>query len=423
MENKYDLIIVGGSMVGATLACALADTQLKIAVVEPGVPAPFKASQEHDLRVSAFNIASQNILTNIGAWQGVMQRRSCIYRRLKTWELDEKRAATLFDCEQLKADHLGYIVENRIVQLALFETLSRASNITLVNERAKSIDFQAGASLVELASGQQLIGKLLVGADGGNSAVRTAAGIGIHSWDYEHSALIINVQMKSEQQDITWQQFAPTGPMAFLPLSGKSASLVWYHSPAYIKRLLGLEDREFLIELEAHFPSALQAVDYVVSKGAFPLKRQHAQAYVAEGVVLIGDAAHMIHPLAGQGVNIGLLDAAQLADTLRAAIGETISSADEYAFSTTDEISSLQVLQQYEKKRRPHNLLVMQAVDSMYRVFSNDFVPLKVLRNIGLGLAGQIVPAKNKAMAFAMGIEGPLPELAREPVDNANSGN
>ncbi|MEH6442539.1 MAG: FAD-dependent monooxygenase [Oceanospirillaceae bacterium] len=416
MKNKYDVVIVGGSMVGATLACALANTQLRIALIEPFIPQDFSDDQPHDLRVSAINIASENILHNIGAWRGVVSRRSCVYRRLKTWELNEQHGATLFDCAHQGIDHLGYIVENRVIQLALLEQISLADNITLFNQKTTAIDFNAGASLVELADGQQLIAKLLVGADGGNSAVRTASGLGIHSWDYDQSALVINVEMDSEQQDITWQQFSPQGPLAFLPLSGKSASLVWYNSPAAIKTLLTLDDRQFLAAIMAHFPSTLGKVNKILHKAAFPLKRQHAQQYVAPGVALIGDAAHMIHPLAGQGVNIGLLDAAQLAESILSALGSEISSADEYAFSTDNDISSLAVLNDYQTKRRKHNLLVMQLMDSFYRVFSNDNPGLKILRNIGLGVAGKLPFAKNKVMALAMGMEGPLPALARKLV-------
>lgn len=416
MKNKYDVIIVGGSMVGATLACALAKTQLRIALIEPFIPLEFSEDQPHDLRVSAINIASENILQNIGAWQGVVNRRSCVYRRLKTWELNEQHGATLFDCVHQGIDHLGYIVENRVIQLALLEQISLADNIDLFNQKTTNIDFNAGASLVELVDGQQLIAKLLVGADGGNSAVRTAAGIGIHSWDYDQSALVINVEMHSEQQDITWQQFSPQGPLAFLPLSGNSASLVWYNSPAAIKSLLTLDDNQFLAAIMAHFPPTLGKVSKILHKAAFPLKRQHAQQYVASGVALIGDAAHMIHPLAGQGVNIGLLDAAQLAESILSALGSDISSADEYAFSTDNDISSLAVLNNYQVKRRKHNLLVMQLMDSFYRVFSNDNTGLKILRNIGLGVAGKLPFAKNKVMALAMGMEGPLPALARKLV-------
>ena len=413
MINKFDLIIVGGGMVGATLACALADTQLQVAVIEASLPQAFSMDQAHALRVSALNISSENILKNVGAWPGIISRRSCVYRRLKTWELDSQRAATLFDSVEQGVDHLGHIVENNVIQQALLEKMSLAKNIQLFVQKTRSIDVQPGATLVELDSGQQLIGKLIVGADGCNSLVRSAAGIGIHSWDYAQSALVINVTMNAPQQDITWQQFTPTGPLAFLPLSGRSASLVWYNTPAAIKRLLTLSDTEFLEQLQSSFPEALAQVECVISKAAFPLKRQHAQQYVKEGVALIGDAAHMIHPLAGQGVNIGLLDAAQLAQCLLAASGEKVSSADEYAHSTRADISSLAVLDEYERIRRRHNLLVMQLMDSFYKVFSNNNGPLKILRNIGLGVAGHLTPVKKRVMALAMGIEGPLPDLAK----------
>ena len=414
MANKFDLVIVGGGMVGATLACALAETQLQIAVIEPQLPTAYDAQRPHDLRVSALNIASENILKNVGVWKNIVDRRCCVYKRLKTWEMDENRGATEFNSADQGVDHLGHIVENNLIQLALLEQLKKATNIKLYNQQTVEIDYQPGASLVELADGQQLIAKLLVGADGGNSKVRAAAGIGIHSWDYQQSALVISVTMQTEQQDITWQQFTPTGPLAFLPLSGHSASLVWYQSPDKIKQLLALSDADFHAQLIATFPAALQTVEKVIAKAAFPLKRQHAQEYVLEGVALVGDAAHMIHPLAGQGVNIGLLDAAQLAQTLLAALGQEISSADEYAFSTDQDIGSLAVLLDYQQHRRKHNLLVMQLMDSFYRVFSNDHTPLKLLRNLALGLAGSITPVKKKVMALAMGMEGPLPDLARE---------
>ncbi len=413
MENKFDLIIVGGSMVGATLACALADSPLKIAIIEAHTPEAFDQQQSHDLRVSALNIASEQVLRNVGVWQSILDKRSCVYRRLKTWELDESRAATEFDCADSQQDHLGYIIENRVIQLALLERIQRAENLHLFKNNVASIDIQAGASLLTLDNEKQLITKLIVGADGANSMVRRAAGIGIHSWDYSQSALVINVEMAQGQQDITWQQFTPSGPLAFLPLSGNSASLVWYGEPDKIARLSALDNETLCQQIMQQFPAALGKVNKVLAKGAFPLKRQHAQQYVKPGVALVGDAAHLIHPLAGQGVNIGILDAAQLAQTIEQAAGDRISSADEYAYNSDDDFSSLAVLQDYERKRRNHNLLVMQLMDSFYRVFSNQIAPLKALRNIGLGVAQRIPFARKKAMQLAMGITGPLPPLAR----------
>ncbi|MGB1237639.1 MAG: FAD-dependent oxidoreductase [Pseudomonadales bacterium] len=402
MKTNYDVAVVGGGMVGAALAAALADSSLQIAVIEPAPPAAFDSAQVHDLRVSALNRAAQNFLCNIGAWEGVQQKRSCPFKRLKTWELSEANAATEFNADDLALDHLGHIVENRILQLSLLERLAQLDNVTLIYQRCARFDLAAGANMIELDSGEQLISKLVVGADGAHSAVRQASGIGIHAWDYQQSALVINVRMGQGQQDITWQQFTPSGPLAFLPLSGDSASLVWYNSAQAIEQLLALDNQALRGAVLEAFPSCLGPVEEIYARAAFPLTRQHAQAYCAPGVVLIGDAAHTIHPLAGQGVNIGLLDAAQLAQTLLD------------AHHQGEEISSLAVLSRYQRARRNHNFAVMQLMDSFYRVFNNDIAPLKALRNLGLAVAGRFTPARRKAMALAMGVEGPLPVLARE---------
>ena len=395
MENRYDLLIVGGGMVGSTIAAALGDTDLKIAVIEQQHPEPFSPDAEHDLRVSALSIASERILETLGVWQGIEGRRTCLYRRMKIWELDEQRAATEFISNEIGSDHLGYIVENRIIQLALLERLRRFSNIDLIcPARTVAIDYSPGSSLVRLADGREFIGRLMIAADGGTSRVRSAAGIGVHSWDYDQHALVASVTTAYPQQDITWQQFTSNGPLAFLPLSGNRASLVWYNKPSEVKRLLSVSDEAFMAELTQTFPECLGEVDQLLERGAFPLRRQHAQQYVKEGVALAGDAAHMINPLAGQGVNIGLLDAAALAETVLD------------AFNNGEDISCYEVLKRYEKSRRTHNLMMMQVMDVFYRVFSNNVMPLKLLRNLGLGAAERLGPAKNKVMRFAMGLEG-----------------
>ena len=402
MKNRYDLLIVGGGMVGATIAVALGNTDLKVAVVEQQYPDEFKPESEHDLRVSALSIASEQILKNLGVWEGILARRSCPYRRMKIWESNEDQASTEFVSEDVGAAHLGYIVENKVIQLALLEKLKQFNNIELICPADTiSIDYSPGCSLVQLVDGRELIGKLLVAADGGSSRVRAAAGIGVHSWDYDQQALVASVITELPQQDITWQQFTPNGPLAFLPLSGNRASLVWYNHPAEVKRLLQLDDADFTRELVNAFPDRLGSIESLLSRGAFPLKRQHAQAYVKEGVALAGDSAHMINPLAGQGVNIGLLDAAALAETVLEGHKQGI------------DLSDLKLLKQYEQQRRKHNLMMMQLMDGFYRIFSNDLLPLKLLRNLGLGAAERLTPAKNRIMRFAMGLEGQLPSLAR----------
>lgn len=400
--NNYDVLIVGGGMVGATIACALGHSAFKVGVIEQRMPQAFAVDQQHDLRVSAISRASENILRNVGAWPYLQNKRLCPYRRLKTWESDAERAATEFNSEDIGHDHLGHIVENRVIQLALLEQLQQLGNVDLIcPAQIESLDYAPGASIVTLADGQQLLAKLMVAADGAQSQVRQQAGIGVHSWDYEQHALVASVTTELPQQDITWQQFTPTGPLAFLPLSGQHGSLVWYNTPAEARRLQALGDEAFLAEVAASFPDCLGGITSVLGRASFPLKRQHAQQYVKEGLALVGDAAHTIHPLAGQGVNIGLLDAAVLA--------EVLLEADEQ----DQDITSLAVLQRYEEQRRQQNLLMMQVMDSFYRLFSNDHLPLKILRNIGLGAAGKLAPARNKVMRFAMGLEGPLPHLAR----------
>ncbi|MCW8885518.1 MAG: FAD-dependent monooxygenase [Motiliproteus sp.] len=400
-SSQYDLIIVGGGMVGATLACALGNSDLKIAVIDQQAPQPFSADQPHDLRVSALSVASQRILENVGAWGGIATRRSCPYRRMRVWET-ESQGDTLFESGDIDEPVLGHIVENRITQLALWESMSQFDNVTLYcPARIQSIDYQAGCSQVALENGESLTGKLLVGADGGQSRVRQAAGIGIHSWEYKQHALVAYVETEYPQQDITWQKFVPSGPLAFLPLTGNYGSLVWYNTPSEVKRLLALKDENFSQELFAEFPRELGELNRIISRASFPLRRQHALEYVKQGVALVGDAAHMIHPLAGQGVNIGLLDAAALAEVLAEAAREH------------QDVASLSVLTKFQQQRRKHNLAMMTTMDLFYRVFGDDKLPTKLIRNLGLGLAQRLTPAKNKAMRFAMGLEGPLPQLAK----------
>ncbi|MGH1462512.1 MAG: UbiH/UbiF/VisC/COQ6 family ubiquinone biosynthesis hydroxylase [Neptuniibacter sp.] len=411
MNTRYDILIVGGGMVGAAIACALGGSNLKVAVLEASYPEAFDVSQPNDLRVSAISIASQNVLKMVGAWEGILSRRSCQYKRMKVWESSEDKAVTEFVSDNIGHDHLGHIVENRVIQLSLLERLKAFDNIDLICPvTIEDIDYSPGSSIVKLADDTEVIGRLLIAADGGDSKVRQAAGIGVHKWDYEQHALVASVTTNYEQQDITWQQFTPTGPLAFLPLCGNNASLVWYNTPENVNRLMSMDDDSFMRELIATFPASLGSIDQLLARGSFPLRRQHAQNYIADGIALAGDSAHMIHPLAGQGVNIGLLDAAALAEVILKAESE---GSDWVSVST---------LQAYEKQRRLHNLLMMQTMDVFYRVFSNQNIPLKLVRNLGLGLAGKLIPAQNKVMQFAMGLEGPLPALAKlEPICQASS--
>jgi len=404
MIEKFDVVIVGGGMVGSAVACSLGNSSLKVAVIESTTPQPFSPEQAHDLRVSALSIASKNILATVGAWDGIVARRFCPFKRMRVWET---AGDTEFCSDDINYPELGYIVENRITQLALLDRLQEFDNIELIcPSTITKINYSIGEdSLLELEDGRQLSTKVLVAADGGQSRVRQVVGLGVTSWDYKQHALVIYIETAYEQQDITWQRFLPSGPQAFLPLTGHYGSIVWYNSPDEVKRLKDLNYDALKEELLSAFPDCLGQVNKVLGVASFPLKRQHAQNYVKPGVVLVGDAAHMINPLAGQGVNIGLLDAA--------ALGEVLIDAAKKGLALGD----LSVLKRYEQLRRNENLKMMTVMDVFYQVFSNEILPIKLIRNLGLGLAERLLPAKNKVMRSAMGLEGKLPKLARgEPI-------
>lgn len=399
MNEQFDVVIVGGGMVGAALACSLGNSALRVAVIEEAPPQPYAPEQPQDLRVSAFSMASRNILEMAGAWPRVLDMRYCPYRRMKVWEASGE---VEFKADEIDENYLGYIVENRLVQLALLDSLPAFDNVSLrAPAKIKRLDFQPEGSRIELNDGTALSARLVVAADGARSAVRQAAGLGVNGWDYEQHALVLSVETDYPQQDITWQRFTPHGPQAFLPMPGNHASLVWYETPLEVKRLQALDNDSLLQALHAAFPAGLGQINRVLAKGSFPLRRQHAQRYVNEGVALVGDAAHTIHPLAGQGVNIGLLDAASLA--------EVLVQAKRYG----KDVGCYKVLRQYERMRRSDNLMMMTSMDLFYRVFGVSSRPVKFLRNLGLEVAEHFGPAKNKVMRYAMGLDGNLPRLAR----------
>ena len=318
---------------------------------------------------------------------------------MRVWE---STGDTTFDSGDIRYPELGYIVENRVTQLALLDRLASFDNVRLLMPQAISkIDYNGHDTSLLLDDGRVLQAKLVVAADGGQSRVRQAVGLGVTSWDYNQHALVIYIETAYGQQDITWQRFVASGPQAFLPLPGHYGSIVWYHSPDEVRRLQALPPEALRAELVAAFPDCLGEVKQVLGVVSFPLKRQHAQHYVKQGVALVGDAAHMINPLAGQGVNIGLLDAAALAEVLIQAHKQGKNIAD------------LSVLRLYENQRRNENLKMMTVMDMFYRFFSNDIPPVKLLRNLGLGFAQRISPVRNKVMKAAMGLEGKLPKLAR----------
>jgi len=397
MEH-FDCVVIGGGMVGAASALTLAQLGLQVALVEQNQPKTFSVEQALDLRVSAISLASQNLLTQIGAWQQVEQWRACPYKRLGVWE--HGSAYTEFNADGIAQPHLGHIAENRLIQLALWQQISTISNIkTFCPEKLVSLS-QDDAKVTITLNHSVITAKLVVGADGAQSKVRQMSSIGVTGWDYQQSAMLINVETALTQQDITWQQFFPTGPVAFLPLPGKSAlggyaSLVWYHKRDEISRLSSLSNSQLQQEVYKHFPKQLGDIK-VLNKGAFPLTRRHANSYQHKRILLIGDAAHTINPMAGQGVNLGFKDVI----ALQHVVADAISNDEVWH----DEV----ILARYEKARRKENLLMMSTMDALYVSFSHPSPFVKATRNLAL-LAVNKVPflnstIKNKALAYACGL-------------------
>ncbi len=421
--DSYDIAIVGAGMVGTAIACGLAPTGLRIAILDRAAPPAFDPNQPPDIRVSALSYASEQILRNIGAWPHISSMRTCPYRRMAVTEkLDipfsfsgSPLNQTLFNSEDIGYPYLGHIVENNVTQLGLHQTMQQYSNIDFICSREiEYINFQATLPSISLKAlpasvkkqnSDIINAKLIIGADGAMSNVREWASIGINSNQYKQQALVATIEYEGHQEDITWQAFTSTGPLAFLPLMDVKnkhyGSLVWYDQPDKIRELMALGNDEFINEVVKNFPSQLPSIIKLLDKGCFTLIKRHAQHYVGNRVALAGDAAHTINPLAGQGVNLGFQDAAALI--------ETISSAH-----TLGQDIGLRVnLDSYERCRKIENQKMMAVMDVFYHAFSNNHPPLKFLRNIGLGLADKLPFGKKKIIRYAMGLEGNLPKLAR----------
>lgn len=383
-KKRFDVAVVGGGMVGAATALGLALQGKRVAVIEGFAPKAFDAEQEMDIRISAISRASVELLKKLQVWDDIESMRVHPYSVLETWEWEGFN--TRFDAVDLKLDNMGYMVENRIIQLGLWQSLEIHQNVTLFcPDRIDTFaHIDDGIDLL-LDSGESLECKLLVGADGANSQVRQMSGIGLTAWDYRQHCMLINVETSSREQDTTWQWFTPSGPRSFLPLGNGKACLVWYDKPETIKALSQMKPAELASQITSAFPERLGDIK-VEQSASFPLKRRHAQSYYKANLVLVGDSAHTINPLAGQGVNLGFKDVAALL--------EVLESGD----------YSKESLARYESTRRTDNLLMQGAMDAFYLGFSNSILPLKMARNVGLKLANNAGPVKQQALKYALGL-------------------
>lgn len=403
---QADLIIVGAGMVGSALALALEHSGLEILVVDGGPLSvkPFDASGAFEPRVSALSAASQRILERLGVWDGIAARRASPYRDMQVWD-GSGTGSVHFSAASVHAEVLGHIVENRVVQDALLERLHDSQIGLLGNARLEQLRRSGDGWLLTLADGRELRAPLLVAADGANSAVRRLAGCATREWNYLHHAIVTSVRCERPHRLTAWQRFTDDGPLAFLPLHRQGddhwCSIVWSTVPAEAERLMALDDEAFRHELGKAFEWRLGAVSTVDPRLCIPLRQRHAKRYVESGLALIGDAAHSIHPLAGQGVNLGFLDAAVLAEVLL------------HALQRGEQPNDVRVLSRYERRRMPHNLAMMAAMEGFERLFQADPLPIRLLRNSGLNWVDELPDAKALFVRRALGLAGDLPQLAR----------
>lgn len=420
MTHEFDIVVVGAGMVGAALASGLGQSGFSVALVDRAEVPVFDPQAAPDLRVSALSAGSERYLCQLGAWDAMTTMRLTPYARLAVWDqtphplsqlLPRTLARTEFNARELDAPHLGHIVENPVTQQALWQCAKAQPTVTMItgNGIIRLTDDPTGAT-VHLEDGSQLVCQLVVGADGAASRVRDLAGIGVSRDQYGQQALVASVRYQGPVADITWQAFFPSGPRAFLPLHsaggehpGESwASLVWYDAPEVLQRLKALPDAEFMAAVQKAFPADLPPLTHVDARASFPIARQHAKQYVSGRVVLVGDAAHTINPLAGQGVNLGFQDA----QSLQAALREAKRAGDNLADSRW--------LAHYEQQRRPANRRMMLAMDVFYYLFSNRIPPVHLLRNLGLGAAQAMPFARDRVAKYAMGLEDSLPPVIQQ---------
>ncbi len=405
MKSTYDVVIVGGGMVGAALGCALGGSGLKVAVLEQQAPVAGSAAGEYDQRVSAITLASRALFENIGAWAGIEARRHAPVRAMEVQEANGA-GAIRFDAAEIGEPELSYIIENRVIQAALFERLQQFTNIqVLCPVSIAGLDMTATGATARLADGRELACALVVGADGAQSKVRETAGLTVSAHDLTQQAIVATVRTGLTHGGTARQVFLPSGPLAFLPLpDAHHSSIVWSADNARADALKNLNDEAFRAELSAAFGACLGEIVEVGPRAAIPLVIRAAPHYVAERVALVGDAAHTVHPLAGQGVNLGFLDAGTLADVLLAARRKG------------SDIGSLPVLRRYERARKAGNLAMQTATGAFRYLFSGRTPGIARLAGAGLSAVDRLPPLKHAFMRYAAGLSGERPPLAQRSV-------
>ena len=409
LVRKFDVVIVGAGMVGAAFATRLASLpysdNLNIAIIEvrpfsaPALASGSETSgsdEAFDPRVVALTEASRALLDDIGVWQQIAADRVCPYRKMQVWDADGTGEIS-FDCAEIRQASLGHIVENSLILSALLQKIGENRNIELLCPASVAgVEMLPDSKVqVSLEAGECLETTLLVAADGAQSRVREMCGLKLREWAYGHHAIVTTITTEKPHGFTARQRFMSTGPLALLPLQTRDGdchhcSIVWSQQPDVAEQLMALDDQAFCRALGQASEYCLGEIISVDKRFSFPLRQRHAIDYIKPGVALVGDAAHTIHPLAGQGVNLGFQDVVVLAEEVGRAVERGLSPGDTL------------VLGRYQRRRKPRNLAMMATMEGFKRLFEEEALPVRLLRNFGLSEVDRIGPLKNQIVRQAM---------------------
>jgi len=399
VNRPFDIVIVGAGITGLTVAALLAHSKnaerLRVKIVDAGKRPAFDLSEDVSLRVSAIASGSSDIFASIGVWQDILGQRACPYRDMRVWDASgyfEGPDTLCFEAAEFAVSELGFIVENTLIQHAVLQQLDAVKQAVEFETPIISVAQSDDRFSVDFANGETITADLIVGADGAGSFVRNSAGITVDAWAYPQSAFVTHLRPEKSHQYTAWQRFLRNGPVALLPLQDGRVSVVWSTTPEEVDKAIAASNDELSDMLS-------EATDHVLGRllpegprGSFPLKAQHANNYVLPGLALVGDAAHAIHPLAGQGANLGLADAARLVGVLDEAI-----SNDEYP-------GDMPVLRRYERARKGANQTMLYFIDSLNRLFLSESDSVAKLRGSGMRLFNLSGPIREQAVHVALGL-------------------
>jgi 2-polyprenylphenol 6-hydroxylase len=413
--SHYDIIVVGAGLVGASFVALLAKWQadrnnapLRIALIDagnkPSPPSLEVNAPQFDPRVVALTHASQSVFTSLGLWEKIQHQRACAYTNMRVWDHDGT-ANIHFSAEEIQQQHLGHIVENSILQCSLLDYLEEQSNVTILrgikvdsiekesvivedtpDNSASNKQKSASATILLCDNGTRLSANLIVAADGGQSTIRRLANMDTREWDYHHKAIVATVCSSQSHRFTAWQNFLPSGPLAFLPLnhpSEKYCSIVWSLDSEQADEMMALNDNDFCHAVSRAIQHRLGNAASVSQRYCFPLYQRHAIHYVSDHIVLMGDAAHTIHPLAGQGVNLGLLDAQALSQEIIRGLERDLA------------VNEPSILRRYQRQRKVNNVEVMLLMEGLKRLFGHKNIAVRWLRNLGLKKVNDFTLLKN----------------------------